>query len=153
MTQVSRVLAELGIRSIAAHSPQAKGRIERVFGTFQDRLVTELRLAGASTMAEATAVLADFLPRFNQRFAVPAAQEGSAYRPLAAEVSPAQIFCFKYRRTVGSDNTIRFGQERIQLLPAAGRVSFAKCRVEVQERLDGSQAVSYHGLDPVQWTP
>jgi transposase len=146
-TQVERVLQDLQISSIAARSPQAKGRIERLFGTFQDRLVTELRLAGASTMAEATAVLADFLPRFNQRFAVPAAQEGSAYRPLAAEVSPTQIFCFKYRRTVGSDNTIRFGQERIQLLPAAGRVSFAKCRVEVQERLDGSLGVYYQGTE------
>jgi transposase len=146
-TQVERVLQELEITSIAARSPQAKGRIERLFGTFQDRLVTELRLANATTMAEASAVLADFLPRFNQRFAVPAAEEGSAYRPLAPDVLPEQIFCFKYRRTVGSDNTIRFGHERIQLLPAAGRASFAKCRVEVQERLDGSLVVSYQGKE------
>jgi transposase len=144
-TQVERVLQELAITSIAARSPQAKGRIERLFGTFQDRLVAELRLVGATTMAEAAAVLADFLPRFNQRFAVPAAQEGSAYRPLAPDMLLEQIVCFKYRRTVGSDNTIRFGSERIQLLPAAGRASFAKCRVEVQERMDGSLAVFYQG--------
>src|SRR5204862_1243566 len=102
---------------------------------FQDRLVTELRLAGASTMAEASALLTAFLPRYNTQFAVPASQEGSAYRPLPSDLLLDQVCCFKYRRTVGSDNTIKFGTERIQLLPSPERPSFAKCQVEVQERL------------------
>jgi hypothetical protein len=74
-TQFGRALGELDIGAIFAHSPQAKGRIERLNGTFQDRLVSELRLAGASTVAEATRVLGEFLPRYNARFAVPAAQD------------------------------------------------------------------------------
>lgn len=69
-TQFGRVLSELGIRSIAARSPQAKGRVERLFGILQARLVIELRLAGASTLAQANALLADYLPRFNRHFAL-----------------------------------------------------------------------------------
>ena len=78
-TQFGRALKELGIQPILALSPQAKGRIERLWGTFQDRLVAELRLAGASTMDEANRVLEDFLPRFNARFSVPASQSGFVY--------------------------------------------------------------------------
>ena len=81
-TQVGRALQELGVQLIVALSPQAKGRIERLWGTFQDRLVSELRLAGATTVEEANQVLWAFLPRFNARFAVPPAQPGSAYRPV-----------------------------------------------------------------------
>lgn len=144
-SQVERVLAELGISSIPARSPQAKGRIERLFGTFQDRLVTELRLAGISTHDAANAFLPGFLDRFNRQFAVPAQQEGSAYRPLGVELDPQTIFCFKYLRTVGADNTVRFGGQRLQIQPCHGRASYAKCRVEVAERLDGSLAISYQG--------
>ncbi len=74
----------MGTTQILAHSPESKGRVERANGTFQDRLVAELRLAGASTLTEANHVLADFLPRFNQRFGVPADQPESAYRPVRA---------------------------------------------------------------------
>jgi len=81
-TQFGRLTEELGIISIPSRSPQARGRIERLWGTFQDRLVSELRLAGARTLEQANQVLWDFLPRYNQRFAVPAAQAGSAYRQL-----------------------------------------------------------------------
>jgi transposase len=142
-TQLGRVLAELGIVSIQARSPQAKGRIERLWGTFQDRLVAELRLAGACTLAEANAVLATFLPRFNARFAVPAAEAGSAYRPLEPSVPLETIFCFKYQRPVGIDNVVRLGEHRLQLLGSPTRASYARAWVEVQERLDGSLAV-YH---------
>ena len=76
-TQVGRALGELGISTIRASSPQAKGRIERAWGTFQDRLVSELRRAGASDLAAANVVLHEFLPRFNERFAVPAASEAA----------------------------------------------------------------------------
>lgn len=144
-TQFGRVLRELDIASIAANSPQAKGRIERLFGTFQDRLVSELRLAGASTQEEANAVLADFLPRFNAQFAVEPAEPGVAYRPLPDDLKLEEVFAFKYVRTAGADNTVRLGEHRLQLLPTDGRHSYARMRLEVHERLDGSLAVYYQG--------
>jgi len=79
LTQFGRALRELGITHVRAHSPEAKGRVERANGTFQDRLVSELRLNGASNITEANLVLWDFLPRFNRRFGVPASQPGQAY--------------------------------------------------------------------------
>ena len=144
-TQFGRALQELCIQPIFAMSPQAKGRIERLWGTFQDRLVSELRLAGASTINEANQVLWDFLPRFNARFSVPPAQPGSAYRQLPVGLCLEGILCFKYGRTVDHDNTIRFDRQVIQLLPGLDRSSYTRARVEVQERLDGSLIVSYHG--------
>ena len=142
-TQVGRALDELGIRLVLAHSPQAKGRIERLWGTFQDRLLTELRLAGASTLKEANALLADFLPRFNAQFGVPAAQPGSAYRGLPAGTDLAGVLCFKHQRTVAADNTVRFEGRTLQLLPDPHRASYARARVEVQQRLDGELIVTY----------
>jgi hypothetical protein len=144
-TQFGRLLDELGITSIPAHSPQAKGRVERLFGTLQDRLVSVLRLAGATNVAEATACLTDFLADFNGRFTVPAAEEGACYRAMEAGIDPDTLFCFKYQRTVGMDNTVRFGGDRLQLLPGPRRRSWARAVVEVQQRLDGALAVYYHG--------
>jgi len=144
-TQVGRAMKELGIQSRVALSPQAKGRIERLWGTFQDRLVSELRLAGATTLEEANQVLWQFLPRFNARFAVPPAQPGSAYRPLEPGVCLEGVLCFKYRRTVAKDNTVRLGEHTLQLLPGPDRYSYARARVEVQERLDGRVVVAYQG--------
>jgi len=103
----------------------AKGRIERLWGTFQDRLSNELRLAHATTIAAAQPVLERFLLHFNDRFAVPAAQPGSAYRPLPAAFAAEMVFCFKYSRTVAADNTISFTPHRLQLLPNADRLSYA----------------------------
>ena len=142
-TQVGRALDELGIRLVLAHSPQAKGRIERLWGTFQDRLLTELRLAGARTLKEANALLADFLPRFNSRFGVPAAQPGAAYRCVPVGTDLAGILCFKHQRTVAADNTVRFEGRTLQLLPDPHRASYARARVEVQQRLDGELTVTY----------
>src|SRR3972149_3186384 len=142
-TQVGRALQELGIHWLAAHSPQAKGRVERLFGTFQDRLSTELRLAGTSTLEEANQVLCEFLPRFNIRFGVPAAQPGSAHRPLLPGLDLDAVLCFKYRRTVAGDNTVRFGGRTLKLLRGPHRSSYAHAGVEVQERLDGSLVVAY----------
>ena len=144
-TQFGRLLAELGIASIAAQSPQAKGRIERLFGTLQERLAVELRLAGAATLAEASAVLDAFLPGHNRRFRVPAAAEGDAYRPLDPACRPEAVFCFKYQRVVAADNTVQLGEHRLQLLPGPARQSWAKAQVEIHERLDGSLAVFYQG--------
>jgi len=142
-TQFGRLMEELGITSISSRSPQARGRIERLWGTFQDRLVSELRLAGAGTLEEANQILWDFLPRHNERFAVPAAQFGSAYRQPGEGFNPDEVFCFKYYRTVGLDNVVRFRGHRLQIMPTNGRPSYARARVEVQERLDGSIAVYY----------
>ena len=144
-TQFGRLLEELGITSIPSYSPEARGRIERLWGTFQDRLVSELRLAGASTLEEANQVLWGFLPRYNRRFAVPAAQLGSAYRQPGEGFIPDEVFCFKYYRTVGTDNVVRFGEHRLQILPTNGRLSYARARVEVHEKMDGSLAVYYQG--------
>jgi len=162
-TQFGRVLEELAIQLIPALSPQAKGRIERLWGTLQDRLVSELRLAGVTTMEGATAFLPSFLDDFNRRFAVPATQPGSAYRAWPpALVSGAagrldgrlddaleRIFCFKYARTVGNDNTVSFAEHRLQVLPGPSRRSYARVRVELHERLDGSLAVFTPGPDGV----
>jgi transposase len=144
-TQFGQLMEELGITSITSRSPQARGRIERLWNTFQDRLVSELRLAGASIMDEANQVLWGFLPRYSQRFAVPAIQLGSAYRQPEEGFIPDEVFCFKYRRTVGADNVVRFGGYRVQIMPSNGRLSYARAKVEVHERTDGSLAVYYRG--------
>ena len=144
-TQFGRLMEELGIISIPSRSPQARGRIERLWGTFQDRLVSELRIAGASTLEQANQVLWDFLPRYSQRFAVPAKEPGSAYRQPGEGFNPDEVFCFKYRRTVGLDNVVRFGEHRLQIMPTNGRLSYARARVELHERMDGSLAVYYQG--------
>jgi transposase len=144
-TQVGRALRELGIASVAAHSPQAKGRVERLFGTLQDRLVVELARAGAATVAAANAVLAAYLPRFNARFAVPAANPDPAWRALSPAIDPWQICCLRYLRVVGRDDTVRLGEHRLQLLPARGHGTYARCRVEVREHLAGSLSVWHHG--------
>jgi len=144
-TQLGRILEELGINSIAANSPQAKGRVERLWGTFQDRLVSELRLTGASNESEANQVLKEFLPDYNRRFTVQAREAGSAYRQPSPDFKPDQVFCYKYTRVVGIDNVIQFGKQRIQILPSSHRQSYARCRVEVQVRLDDTLAIYYEG--------
>lgn len=144
-TQVGRMLYELGIRWIPASSPQAKGRIENRFGTFQDRLVTELRLAGITDRAGANAFLPEFFARYNARFAQPPAQPAPAYRPWPAGLDPQTVFCFKYHRRVANDNTVTVGARHLQILPGPHHRSYAQVRVEVHERLDGTLAVWYHG--------
>lgn len=144
-TQLGRVLAELGIESIPAASPQAKGRIERSWRTHQDRLVAELRLAGVQTLAEANAFLPGYLERYRARFAVPPASPDSAYVPLSPGTDLARLFCCKYTRKVASDNTVRFAGQVLQLLPGVDRLSFARAVIEVHQRLDGSLAVVHHG--------
>ena len=144
-TQVGRALRELGIASIAAHSPQAKGRVERLFGTLQDRLVVELGLAGATTLAAANAVLAAYLPRFNARFAVPPMVATPAWRVLGVQTDPWQVCCLRYVRTVGHDETVRLGDHRVQLLPPRGCGNLARRRVEIREHLDGSLSVWHQG--------
>jgi transposase len=142
-TQIGRLLAELGIQSISAKSPQAKGRIERLWNTFQDRLVSELRSVGAKSIQEANQVLRQFLPDYNRKFMVQALSSGSAYRQPSPDFKAGEIFCYKYTRTVGIDNVVRYGQRRLQILPTPLRQSYARCKVEVHLRLDNSLAIFY----------
>jgi transposase len=145
LTQFGRALRELGITHILAHSPEAKGRVERANGTFQDRLVAELRLSRASDITEANSVLQDFLPRFNQRFGVPAAQPEQAYRPISSETDTDGILCLKERRRVARDNTVQYRGRNLQLFPDADKFSYAGAYIEVQERLDGQILACYKG--------
>ena len=144
-TQFSRAMEELGIQMIFAMSPQAKGRVERTVGTFKDRLVTELRLAGASGIGEANRVLEQFLSRFNRRFRVPPQRPNPAFRPLDPELCLEQVLCFKHRRRVARDNAVRFQLHTLQLLPVSERPSYAGAAVEVLEGLDGQLAVRHEG--------
>ena len=153
-TQFSRAMDELGIQLIFARSPQAKGRVERMAGTFQDRLVTELRLAEAATIDDANRVLADFLPRFNQRFRVPPQHAETAYRVLDPQMCLDTTLCLKYRRRVGRDNTVKYRWRTLQLLPGTDRPTYAGAAVDVLEGLDDSLAVQHEGRDiPSQEAP
>jgi hypothetical protein len=152
-SQFGRLLDELGIELIAARSPQAKGRIERLWETFQDRLVKALRKAGASQRNEANQVLADFLPRFNARFGVQPAQSGTAYLPWPKQYRAEDFFCFKHTRTVTNDNTIPFDGHRLQIPPGPQRRSYAKAKVDVFQHLDGRLEVRYHGQSLVTFLP
>jgi transposase len=142
-TQFGRALEELGITSIAAHSPQAKGRVERLNGTLQDRLVQELRLAGISDMRAGNRFLPVYFKRFNARFAVRAEEPGVAYRPLDATVDLERTLSFRYQRVVAMDNTVRLDGHLIQVPPGPKRRSYARVRVWVHEFLDGSLGVWY----------
>jgi len=143
-SQFGRLLAELSIQLIAARSPQAKGRVERLFGTLQDRLVKALRQANASSDTEANAVLLQFLPAFNARFTVPAAQPDSQYRPWPATLPAEDVLCFKHDRTVANDNTISFHGVTLHIPAGPDRISYAKARVQVRQYLDGRVGICYH---------
>jgi hypothetical protein len=145
LSQVGRALVELDIDSILAGSPQAKGRIERLWGTFQDRLVVELRLAGVVDRAGANAFLAEYLARHNARFMVPALDPVPAWRALPGDVDLDRVLVFKYRRKVAKDHTIGLDGRVLQLpRGATGAANYAGKRVEVHVALDGS-IVAYDG--------
>ena len=136
-TEVGRALEELGITLIPAGSPQAKGRIERLWGTLQDRLVSELRLAGAKTRAQAQAVLERYLPKFNRTFSIAARKAQPAWR----KVRPQQLhnaLCFKYQRTVADDHTVSFEGALFQIPKNSPARSYAGKRINVHVLLDGS---------------
>ena len=109
--------------------------------TFQDRLVTELQLTGASSIGEVNSVLEQFLPRFNRRFRVPTQHPEPALRPLDPELCLDQSLCFKHRRKVAKDNTVRFQLRTLQLLPGRERPSYDGAAVEVLQGLDGRLSV------------
>jgi transposase len=155
-TQIGRALRELGIGWIAAHSPQAKGRIERFFGTAQDRLVKGLRLAHADSLEAAQTYLQqEYLPQWNQQFTV--APEGStdAHRPLRAEHQLAAILSHVEARFVTSDYTIRYQGKIYQIARRDVRPGLRGGQVRVEQRLDGSLAVKFrqYGLSVVECQP
>jgi hypothetical protein len=143
-TQYRRALDELGIELICAHSPQAKGRIERSFHTHQDRLVKELRLAGIQTLEAANRFLLElYLPAHNQRFARPAASPADAHRPLLPGQDLAKSLSIRSERSVLNDYTVRFRAGWLQLSPTRGLRLRPKDRVTIETRLDGSLRVRW----------
>ena len=135
-TQVGAALAALGITPIFALSPQAKGRVERLWGTLQDRLTVELRLAGITTVEAANAWLPTALQAYNARFAV-AARETAAVWRSARGVDLERVLAFRYQATVGRDNTVRLGGHLLDIPPGPHRCGYAGQQVEVRQLLDG----------------
>jgi hypothetical protein len=143
-TQVGRALAQLGVEHIGAYSPQARGRSERAFGTLQDRLVKELRLAGITEIEAANAFIREvYLPAHNARFAVEPAGEGSAFTPIPG-VDLDEILCVEEERQVGNDNCVSYRTLKLQIPESPMRPHFVKARVKVHVYPDGSHAV-FHG--------
>ena len=142
-TQVGRALQQLDIELIAAYSPEARGRSERMFATLQKRLPQELRLAGITDMAGANRFLKElFLPQHNARFATPAEDQGSAFVPFTGALD--DILCIHEERTVSNDNTVRYKRLELQIPAGRHRRHYVKARVRVHEYPDGTMAV-FHG--------
>jgi len=140
-TQVGRALAQLGITHIPSYSPEARGRIERVFGTLQNRLPPELRVAGVKTVAAANRYLTEhFVPDYNARFAVAAAEPGSAFVPYVGRPL-TDILCVQEDRQVGRDNCVAWRRLSLQIPPQAHRHHYVKATVRVHEYPDGRLAV------------
>ena len=144
LTQVGRALEQLGVEHIGAYSPQARGRSERAFGTLQDRLINELALAGVASIEAANLFIREvYLPAHNARFAVPAAQPGSAFTPIPG-VDLDEILCVQEERQVGNDNCVSYRTLKLQIPESPLRPHFVKARVRVHVYADGSHAL-FHG--------
>jgi len=145
-TQVARALEELGIETIFALSPQAKGRVERLWGTLQSRLVSELRLAKISTIADANVLLErTFIDDFNKRFAVTSRETGAIWRSIPEEADLNLICSFHYRTVVGNDNAVRIGPSIIDVPPGPRQRSYARAIVDAFQHLDGSWSILHQG--------
>lgn len=143
LTQFGRAMHELGVRIIPANSPQAKGRVERMWGSFQDRLVVELRLAKARNLKQANQVLQDFLVRYNQRFYVAPKDFNNLFRKAPAATGLDRILCLKESRIVNNDHTVSFGGLVLQIPPSKYFHSIAKKKVNVLQLRDGSILIEY----------
>lgn len=152
-SQFKRIVEALGATIIAAHSPQAKGRVERLFGTLQDRLVKALREANVTTVEEANAVLAAYLPSHNARFSRAAAEVSTAFRPWPEDLRAEDVFAFKHRRKVMRDNTVSFAGHKLQIPPQAHRRTFVQATVEVRQNLDGTLSVHHEDHCLVTFQP
>jgi hypothetical protein len=143
LTQVGRALKQLGIRLIPAYSPQARGRMERNYRTWQGRLPQELRRAQIQTVAQANQFLRQgYIAEFNQQFAVPASQPGTAFVPCRRR-DLDQVFCLQHQRTVNQDNTVVLERRVFQIPKTRWRHSLAGCVVTVHEHLDGRASIRY----------
>lgn len=152
-TQVGRALRELGVTLIPAYSSQAKGRVERLWGTFQDRLVSELRLEKAGNRQEANAVAKKFIPQFNRHFTVAPADPNPAWRPVPNNIDLMQILCVKEQRVVANDNTVSYNGMTFQIPKSNVRPSFAKAKVEVRELMNGHIHICYHNQTIAEFSP
>ena len=143
LTQVGRALRELGIQMIPAYSPQARGRSERNFSTWQGRLPQELRLAGCTTLEAANRFLREhYVAEFNRRFQVQPEQTGSAFVPCR-KAHLDDVFCLQWQRTVNRDNTVSFENLHLQIEPVRWRATLAGCSVTVHQHLDGTLSLHY----------
>jgi transposase len=142
MSQFERSLAELGVTVIHANTPQAKGRVERLFRTLQDRLVKEMRLAGIKNVGQANEFLRSYLPRYNRRFKVKAVSEADVHQALPHPSVLDRILCIREERTVRNDFTIAYNGRLYQIKDAVKTQ-----KVTVEERMDGSLHISHKGQD------
>lgn len=143
-TQVGQVLERLGIELITANSPQAKGRVERMWKTLQDRLVSELRLAGAKSLEEANCVLETYLEDHNQRYSHPAERPQSAFPKAPHGLDLDWVISFSYPATVGNDNAVRIQGRVFDIPPGPQRCSYVRAKVMVHRLLNGEWRI-YHG--------
>ena len=143
LTQIGRALRDLGVQMIPAYSPQARGRSERNFSTWQGRLPQELRLRSIRTVAEANRFLREeYIAEFNRRFQVPAAQKGSAFTPCRRRDLDL-VFSLQFQRTVNRDNTINFQNLNLQIDKVSWRATLAGANVMVHQHLDGTMSITY----------
>jgi hypothetical protein len=143
LTQVGRAMKELGVQMIAAYSPQARGRSERSFGTWQGRLPQELRLAGIHTVEEANRFLRErYIAEFNRKFTVAAQEKGTAFRKTARS-DLNWIFSVQTERVVAKDNTVAIVDRYWQLEKSRFRNTLAGCTVMIHEHLDGTVSIRY----------
>ena len=143
LTQVGRAMRELGVQMIPAYSPQARGRSERSFGTWQGRLPQELRLRGIATLEAANRFLREHsIAEFNRRFQVSAAQRGTAFVGCPRQHLDL-VFSLRFERAVNKDNTVSFQNLALQIEPVAWRGTLAGCRIAVHQHLDGSLSLTY----------
>lgn len=146
LTQLGRALRELGIGWIAAYSPQAKGRVERSFGTDQDRLVKQLRLAKVKTMQGANEFLEkEYWPEWNRRFACPAKEAPDLHRPLTAQVDLAAALSHVEQRVISNDYTFSFAGRRYQIARADVKAGMKRQSLRIELRLDGELRARYDG--------
>jgi transposase len=153
LTQVGRALRQLNIRHIAAYSPQARGRSERLFGTLQDRLVKELALEGITEMAEANRYLREtYIPFHNKKFAVEPESSQSAFLPVVG-VDLKSVFCIQEERMVQNDNTVRYAGLTLQIPASSHRHHYVRAQVRVNRYPDGSMALYYGPLCIGEYEP
>ena len=144
ITQFERAMSQVGINPITAHSPQAKGRVERMFGTLQDRLVKELRLADISTIDEANRFLEEYIPRFNAKFSVVPARKRDLHKKIPKQIKErlSQIFSIQNKRIVMNDYTVRFENNYYQLDEIQPTTVYKKDRVIVEKHLNGEVKIN-----------